>query len=170
MPELICFRYNPGPLREGSSFIGDPREAKYGVTTSQIRGAYMKARELGAKRFGMHTMVVSNMLDEHYLIETAVMLFKLAAMINHDTGFKFDFINLGGGFGTPYKPEQKAIDLDLVTTVREYGTLGLCQTWKSLRDDPITFPMYSQGVAASDMVKGLGSMAYRKTLLPDDQG
>jgi diaminopimelate decarboxylase len=116
MPELICFRYNPGPLREGSSFIGDPREAKYGVTTGQIKGAYMKARELGAKRFGMHTMVVSNMLDEHYLIETAVMLFKLAAMINHDTGFKFDFINLGGGFGTPYKPEQKAIDLDLVTS------------------------------------------------------
>jgi diaminopimelate decarboxylase len=116
MPELVCFRYNPGPLREGSSFIGNPVEAKYGVTTGQIKGAYMKARELGAKRFGMHTMIVSNMLDEHYLVETAVMLFKLVAMINHDTGFQFDFINLGGGFGTPYKPEQKAIDLNMVST------------------------------------------------------
>jgi formamidase len=65
---------------------------------------------------------------------------------------------------------SEIIDLDLVTTVREYGTLGLCQTWKSLRDDAITFPIYSQGVAASDMVKALGPMAYRKTLLPDDLG
>jgi hypothetical protein len=62
---------------------------------------------------------------------------------------------------------SEIIDLDLVTTIREYGTLGLCQTWKSLRDDPISFPIYSQGVAASPMVKGLGPMAYRKTLLDD---
>jgi diaminopimelate decarboxylase len=116
MPGLICFRYNPGPLREGNDIIGDPKEAKYGVTTDQIRGAYIKARELGAERFGLHTMVVSNMLDERYLIETARLLFKLAAMINHDTGFKFDFINLGGGFGIPYRPEQKAVDLDLVSS------------------------------------------------------
>ena len=120
MPELICFRYNPGPLRKGNDFIGDPKEAKYGVTTGQILGAYIKARELGAERFGLHTMVVSNMLEELYLIETAKMLFKLAAMINHDTGFKFDFVNLGGGFGIPYKPEQKAINLDVVSSgVRE---------------------------------------------------
>jgi len=111
MPRIICFRYNPGPLRKGNDFIGDPRESKYGVTTGQIQGAYIKAMELGAERFGLHTMVVSNMLDEQYLEETAVMLFKLAAMISHDTGIKFDFINLGGGFGIPYKPEQPAIDL-----------------------------------------------------------
>jgi|GEM_PF-59535 len=116
MPQLICFRYNPGPLRKGNDFIGDPREAKYGVTTGQIRGAYIKAMELGAERFGLHTMIVSNMLDEQYLEETAVMLFKLAAMISHDTGIKFDFINLGGGFGISYKPEQSAIDLDVVST------------------------------------------------------
>ncbi|MBN1690476.1 MAG: DUF2322 family protein [Dehalococcoidia bacterium] len=115
MPDLICFRYNPGPLRRGNDIIGDPREAKYGVTTGQIPGAYVKAMELGAERFGLHTMVVSNMLDEQYLEETAVMLFKLAAMINHDTGIKFDFINLGGGFGIPYKPEQAAIDLGRVS-------------------------------------------------------
>lgn len=116
MPELICFRYNPGPLREGNDIIGDPKESKYGVPTDQIRGAYIKARELGADRFGLHTMVVSNMLDERYLAETAAMLFKLAAMINHDTGFKFDFINLGGGFGIPYRPEQKPVDLEMVSS------------------------------------------------------
>lgn len=115
MPELICFRYNPGPLRKGSFFIGDPQDAKYGITTDQISGAYIKARELGAVRFGMHTMVVSNMLDEHYLIETADMLFRLAARIYLETGFKFDFINLGGGFGIPYKPEQMPIDLESVS-------------------------------------------------------
>jgi formamidase len=60
------------------------------------------------------------------------------------------------------------IDLDLVSTTREHGTLGLCQTWKSLRDDPITFPPYLQGIAASPMVKGLGPMAFRKTLLHDE--
>jgi len=115
MPELICFRYNPGPLREGGGFIGDPRESKYGVTTKQIPGAYIKAMELGAERFGLHTMIVSNMLDEQYLEETAVMLFKLAAMISHDKGIKFDFINLGGGFGIPYKPEEAAINLEAVS-------------------------------------------------------
>ena len=115
MPGLICFRYNPGPLRKGNDIIGDPRESKYGVTTDQIAGAYIKALELGAERFGLHTMVVSNMLDEQYLEETAVMLFKLAAMIHHNTGIKFDFINLGGGFGIPYRPEQAAIDLEAVS-------------------------------------------------------
>jgi diaminopimelate decarboxylase len=115
MPGLICFRYNPGPLRKGNDLIGDPRESKYGITTRQIPGAYIKAMELGAERFGLHTMVVSNMLDEQYLVETAVMLFKLAAMINHDKGIKFDFINLGGGFGIPYKPEQPPINLDVVS-------------------------------------------------------
>jgi diaminopimelate decarboxylase len=114
-PGLICFRYNPGPLRKGNDIIGDPRESKYGVTTRQIKGAYIKALELGAERFGLHTMVVSNMLDEQYLEETAVMLFKLAALIHHDTGIKFDFINLGGGFGIPYKPEQTALDLKAVS-------------------------------------------------------
>ena len=115
MPGLICFRYNPGPLRKGNDIIGDPRESKYGVTTGQIKGAYIRAMELGAERFGLHTMVVSNMLDEQYLEETGVMLFKLAAMISHDTGIKFEFINLGGGFGIPYKPEQPAIDLNAVS-------------------------------------------------------
>jgi len=64
---------------------------------------------------------------------------------------------------------SEILDLDLVSTVREFGTLGLCQTWKSLRDDPITFPPYSQGIAASPMVKGLGQMAFRNTLIHEQE-
>ena len=70
LPEIICFRYNPGPLKSGTEIIGDPREAKYGLTTEQIPEAYRIMRELCVKRFGLHTMVVSNMLDEEYLIDT----------------------------------------------------------------------------------------------------
>lgn len=64
---------------------------------------------------------------------------------------------------------SEVIDLDMVSTVREYGTLGLCQTWKSLRDDRITFPPYTQGIDASPMVKGLGPMAFRKTLINEQE-
>ena len=63
---------------------------------------------------------------------------------------------------------SEILDLDLVSTTREYGTLGLCQTWKSLRDDPVTFPIYSQGINASPMVQGLGPMAFRNTLMGDE--
>jgi predicted amidohydrolase len=64
---------------------------------------------------------------------------------------------------------SETLDLDLVSQVREYGTLGLCQTWKSLRDDSITFPPYSQGIASSPMVKSLGPMAFRNTLIHDEK-
>jgi diaminopimelate decarboxylase len=116
IPDLICFRYNPGPLREGNNIIGNPVESKYGLTRGQIIHAYQEAIERGARRFGLHTMVVSNMLDEKYLIDTAVMLFELAVEIHKKTGIKFQFINLGGGFGTPYKPEQIALDLSKVSS------------------------------------------------------
>ncbi|WP_162510729.1 hypothetical protein [Treponema endosymbiont of Eucomonympha sp.] len=64
VPELVCFRYNPGPLKTGNAFIGKPEEAKYGLTREQIFAAYADARKRGAKRFGLHTMVASNELHE----------------------------------------------------------------------------------------------------------
>lgn len=63
IPEMISFRYNPGPLREGNTIIGKPEDAKYGLTREQLFEAYAKVRSLGAKRFGIHTMVISNELD-----------------------------------------------------------------------------------------------------------
>ncbi len=114
LPEIISFRYNPGPLRDGNAIIGHPEEAKYGFTREQLFAGYRAVRERGVKRFGLHTMIASNELDPDYFVETAIMLFGLAAEISRETGISFEFVNLGGGFGIPYRPEQKAIDLDYV--------------------------------------------------------
>lgn len=110
-PELICFRYNPGPLKEGNAIIGKPEEAKYGLTREQIFEAYKKSRGFGAKRFGLHTMVASNELNPDYFVDTAKMLFELAVELKEKLGIKIEFLDLGGGIGIPYKPGQKKVDL-----------------------------------------------------------
>lgn len=110
-PELICFRYNPGPLKEGNAIIGKPEEAKYGLTREQIFEAYKKSRDFGAKRFGLHTMVASNELNPDYFADTAKMLFELALELKEKLGIKIEFLDLGGGIGIPYKPGQKKVDL-----------------------------------------------------------
>jgi len=112
IPETICFRYNPGPIMGGNEIIGKPEESKYGLTKEQIFEAYKIMKQKGVKTFGLHTMVVSNMLDENYLIKTAEMLFGLAAELSRKLDIKFDFINLGGGIGIPYKPSQDPVDLE----------------------------------------------------------
>lgn len=112
MPETICFRYNPGAEREGNEIIGVPAEAKYGVSKAQIVEAYKKARELGAKRFGLHTMLASNELDYRYMVTTTEMLLELAEQIQNELDLTFDFINIGGGFGIPYLPEASPLDLE----------------------------------------------------------
>jgi diaminopimelate decarboxylase len=110
-PELICFRFNPGPLKEGNAIIGKPEEAKYGLTREQIFEAYKKSRDFGAKRFGLHTMVASNELNPDYFVDTAKMLFELAVELKEKLGIKIEFLDLGGGIGIPYKPGQKKVDL-----------------------------------------------------------
>ncbi len=114
MPELICFRYNPGPSRTGNEIIGNPVESKYGVSDSQLEDAYKAAIKRGAKRFGMHTMLASNELDHKYMKETAVMLLDKIREISDSLKIKFEFINIGGGFGIPYRPEDKPMDIDLL--------------------------------------------------------
>ena len=116
LPELICFRYNPGPERTGNLIIGNPKEAKYGLTKEQLIEAYKTCKKKGVKRFGLHTMVASNELNPQYHIETARMLFDLAVEINKKTGIKLEFVNLGGGYGIPYKPEEKEIDIEYVSS------------------------------------------------------
>ena len=121
LPELICFRYNPGPLKGGNAIIGSPEEAKYGFTREQLKEGYRKAKEGGVKRFGLHTMVASNELNADYFIETAVLLIDLVKEISSELGITFEFINLGGGIGIPYKPEDKAVDLEYVSRgIHEY--------------------------------------------------
>ena len=114
LPELISFRYNPGPLKEGNALIGKPEEAKYGLTREQIFEAYKICKERGVKRFGLHTMVASNELNPDYFVETAELLFKLAAELKEKPGVSIEFVNLGGGIGIPYRPEQVAVDYDRI--------------------------------------------------------
>ncbi|MFW6303497.1 MAG: diaminopimelate decarboxylase family protein [Candidatus Sumerlaeota bacterium] len=114
LPELVCFRYNPGPLKGGNAIIGHPEDAKYGVTREQLFEAYPKVREMGAKRFGLHTMVASNELDPQYHIDTAKLLFELAVELKEKLDIRLEFVNLGGGIGLPYKVEDKPVDLEYV--------------------------------------------------------
>lgn len=116
MPQIISFRYNPGRLRDGgNSIIGKPADAKYGLTKAQIFEAYQTAREKGAERFGIHTMIISNELDSRYFVETAVMMFKLIGEIYETLGIRIEFVNLGGGIGIPYRPEQEPVSLEAVS-------------------------------------------------------
>ena len=114
LPELICFRYNPGPLKEGNALIGKPEEAKYGLTHDQIIEAYAECKKRGVKRFGLHTMVASNELNPEYFVDTAKLIFNLAVELKQKDGVRIEFVDLGGGIGIPYKPEQKKVDYDYV--------------------------------------------------------
>ena len=110
----FCCRWNPGPLKGGNAIIGKPEEAKYGFTKAQLFEAYAKLKAAGARRFGLHTMVASNELDPQYIIDTASLLFDLVVEISRAVGITFEFINIGGGIGIPYRPDQQAMDLEAV--------------------------------------------------------
>ncbi len=112
LPELVCCRYNPGSLKEGNAIIGHPEEAKYGFTRSQLFEGYQLLIDKGVKRFGIHTMVASNELDPDYFAGTAQILFELIADLSRKLNITFEFANLGGGIGIPYKPDQVEVDLE----------------------------------------------------------
>jgi diaminopimelate decarboxylase len=111
LPELISFRWNPGPIREVESVIGNPVEAKYGLTTEQIFDSFTIAKRKGIKRFGLHTMVASNMLQNDFFTYTAKTIFELVLEIERRCGVRIEFVNLGGGFGVAYHPEQTPLDM-----------------------------------------------------------
>ncbi len=125
IPDTICLRYNPGPLKGGNAIIGKPEEAKYGFTREQLLEGYRILKAEGVKRFGIHTMVASNELNPDYFIETARILFELTGEIREKLAVPIEFINLGGGIGIPYRPEQKAVDLEYISDgIRKaYGEL-----------------------------------------------
>ncbi len=111
MPELICFRYNPGDRRTGNAIIGNPVEAKYGVSHDQLIDAYRTAKSLGAKRFGLHTMLASNERDYTYMVQTAEMILGEVERVSEALDIRFEFVNIGGGLGIPYHPEDAPLDL-----------------------------------------------------------
>ena len=114
LPELVCFRYNPGPLRDGNAIIGKPEEAKYGFTREQLFEGYRLLQVKGVRRFGLHTMVASNERDAEFFVETAEMLFELAVGLHQELGIQLEFVNLGGGIGIPYQPDDHPVDLSRV--------------------------------------------------------
>lgn len=115
LPNLVCFRYNPGSLKEGNTIIGHPEEAKYGFTREQLFEGYQILKEKGVTRFGLHTMVASNELDASYFVETAQILFDLIVEIKQRVGIDIEFANLGGGIGIPYRPSEHAVDIEFMS-------------------------------------------------------
>jgi diaminopimelate decarboxylase len=115
LPSLVCFRYNPGSLKEGNTIIGHPEEAKYGFTREQLFEGYQILKDKGIVRFGLHTMVASNELDAAYFVETAQILFDLVVEIKEKVGINIEFANLGGGIGIPYRLSDTAVDLDFMS-------------------------------------------------------
>lgn len=115
LPDLLSFRYNPGNLKEGNDIIGNPEEAKYGLTEAQLFKGYKILQEKGVKRFGIHTMVASNELRNDYFIETAEIMFNLIVSLHKELGIRFEFVNLGGGIGIPYNPVQTPVDIAYIS-------------------------------------------------------
>lgn len=125
LPNIICFRYNPGNEKRGNAIIGQPEEAKFGLTHEQLFEAYKIVQNKGIQRFGIHTMLASNELNPHYFIETAEMLFKLILEISKTLKISFEFVNIGGGIGIPYKPEDKPVDIEFISKAikEKYDTI-----------------------------------------------
>ncbi|MBQ9992007.1 MAG: diaminopimelate decarboxylase, partial [Firmicutes bacterium] len=92
--------------------IGQPEQAKYGLTKAQMFEGFKAAQQMGVKRFGLHTMIVSNELNVGYLVGTATMMFELARELYDKLGIVPEFINFGGGIGIPYRPDQCAVNLE----------------------------------------------------------
>ncbi|KOH43468.1 diaminopimelate decarboxylase family protein [Sunxiuqinia dokdonensis] len=115
LPELISFRYNPGTLKGGNIIIGKPEDSKYGFTREQLFEGYKKLKDKGVKRFGIHTMVASNELDADYFVETAEIIFDVIVDLAKELDIRFEFANLGGGIGIPYKSEHKPVNLNRVS-------------------------------------------------------
>lgn len=112
IPETISCRYNPGGVFQMSNGIMDnPGDSKYGMTKDQIIEAYKLLKAKGAKRFGIHAFLASNTVTNEYYPLLAGQLFELAVEIKEKTGVALSFINLSGGVGIPYKPEQEGNDI-----------------------------------------------------------
>ena len=115
LPDLLSVRYNPGPLKGGNAIIGEPQEAKYGLTHKHVIEAYRILKSKGVKKFGLHTMVASNELNSDYFVDTAAILFDLALEAAKEADIDIEFINLGGGVGIPYNPGERPVDIPYVS-------------------------------------------------------
>ena len=115
VPETVCLRFNPGgSFSLGNTIMDMPRDAKYGMTEDQMAGAILRLMKLGTKHFGIHAFLASNTTQNGYYPELASQLFRLAVRLRNATGCHFSFINLSGGVGVDYRPEQPASDIAFI--------------------------------------------------------
>ena len=120
VPETVSCRFNPGGLftlgesKEGFQVMDKPGDAKYGMTREQLAQAYTRLSELGTKHFGLHAFLASNTISNAYYPALARILFQTAAELAKETGCHIAFINLSGGVGVPYLPDQPANDIALI--------------------------------------------------------
>lgn len=115
IPETICLRYNPGgQFRLGNTIMGNPGDAKYGMTHDQILDGVRKLMGMGAKRFGLHAFLASNTTDNNYYPTLAAELFRLAVEVHQTLGAEIAFVNLSGGVGIPYRPEEQPADIEAI--------------------------------------------------------
>ncbi len=120
IPETVFCRYNPGGVftlgagKDGRQVMDNPGEAKYGMTRPQIAQAFQMLKAKGAKHFGIHAFLASNTISNEYYPELAGILFRLAAELKEETGCDICCINLSGGVGVPYRPEEEPNDIGLI--------------------------------------------------------
>ena len=115
VPETVCLRYNPGgSFSLGNTIMDMPRDAKYGMTEDQMAGAINRLMKLGTRHFGIHAFLASNTTTNEYYPELASQLFRLAVRLRNATGADFRFINLSGGIGVDYRPEQPRCDIQTI--------------------------------------------------------
>lgn len=112
IPKTVCLRFNPGgEFLLGNTIMGNPGEAKYGMTREQLSEGVRKLMAMGAEEFGLHAFLVSNTTDDDYYPALAKKLFKTAVELHEETGANFTFVNLSGGIGIPYRPYEKETDI-----------------------------------------------------------
>ncbi|MCI6730172.1 MAG: diaminopimelate decarboxylase [Clostridiales bacterium] len=112
IPETVCCRYNPGgSFSLGNTIMDMPRDAKYGMTEDQMAGAFLRLSQKGVKHFGIHALLASNAVSNEYYPELAAQLFRLAVRLQRATGVHIAFVNLSGGVGVDYRPEQPRCDI-----------------------------------------------------------
>ena len=115
VPETVCLRYNPGgSFSLGNTIMDMPRDAKYGMTEDQMAGAMNRLMALGTKHFGIHAFLASNTTTNEYYPELAANLFRLAVRLHNATGAHISFVNLSGGIGVDYRPEQPSCDIGII--------------------------------------------------------
>ena len=115
IPETVCCRYNPGgDFMIGNAIMGNPGESKYGFTFEQLREGFKRLKALGARRFGLHAFLSRNTVDNGYYPTLAKILFTCGRELAEETGLTLAFINLSGGVGIPYLPDQEKTDIRLV--------------------------------------------------------